>query len=154
MMSWYSMSNPRERMVWTSFFPWLYGRRVCAYLNEDGDFRQICLPGFFWKAFKACSGSVFAVDGREESHRYSSTHNGQPYSSTNHCCVPASADGARAERIHYGQEAVYIDASEEKHAAIDVGDEGCSWNLAQSVSKWPVSIDIVEDLEWQSKNKN
>lgn len=127
---------------------------VSPHLDEDGDLRQVGLPGVLGKALEACGGFVSAVDGGEEGHRYASSHDGQPYGGTHERRVPPCANGARAERIDYRQEAVYTDAGEEEHAAIDVGNEGRSRNLTQSISKGPVAVHIVEDFEWQRKNKH
>jgi len=129
-------------------------RRVPVYLNEDGDFGQVGLPGALGKALEARGGSVFAVDGGKEGHWYPSAHDGQPHGHTHQRRIPARADGARAEWVNYRQEAVHTDAGEEEHAAIDVGDEGRSWNLTQSISKRPVAVHIVEDFERQRKNKH
>lgn len=127
---------------------------MMTYLNKDGDFGQVGPPGALRKALKACGCSVCAVDGGEEGHRYSSSYDGQPHSSTHQRCIPACADGAWAERVDYCQEAVHTDAGEEEHAAIDVGDESRSWHLTKSVSKRPVAVNIVEDLKRQRENKH
>lgn len=131
---------------------WLW-EPVLPHLDEDGDFGQVRPPGALGEALKARGGSVCAVDGGEEGHWYSSAHDGQPHGSAHQRRVPARPDGAGAERVDYRQEAVYADAGEEEHAAVDVGDEGCSWHLTQTISKWPMAVNIVEDLEWQRKNK-
>lgn len=125
-----------------------------TYLDEYGDFGQVGLPGFLGEAFKACCGSGGAVDGGEESNRYPSTYNGQPHSGTHQGCVSTSADGAGSERVDNGQEAVNADAGEEEHAAVDVGDEGCSWDFAQSIPKGPVLVDVVKDFERQCEDKH
>lgn len=124
-----------------------------THLDEDGDFGQVGLPGALGETLKTGGGSVCAVNGREEGHGYSSSDDGQPHGGTHQRRVPARADGAWAERVDYRQEAVYADAGEEEHAAVDVGDEGCSWHLTQSISEWPMAVNIVEDLEWQRENK-
>ncbi len=124
-----------------------------THFNEDGDFGQIGLPGALGEALKACGGSVCAVNGGEEGHWYSSPYNGQPHRGTHQCRVSACSDGAGAERVDYCQEAIYADAGEKEHAAVNVGDEGCSRYLTQSVPKWPVAVNIVKDLKWQRKNK-
>lgn len=124
-----------------------------THLDEDGDFGQVGLPGALGEALKACGGSVCAVNGGEEGHGYSSSYDGQPHGGTHQRRVPARADGAGAERVDYRQEAVHADASEEEHAAVDVGDEGGSWHLTQSISEWPMAVNIVEDLERQREDK-
>lgn len=121
---------------------------LLTHLDEDGDFGQIGPPGALGEALKARGGSVCAVNGGEEGHWYPSTYDGQPHGGTHQRRVPARADGAGAERVDYRQEAVYADAGEKEHAAVDVGDEGCSRYLTQSVSKRPMAVNIVEDLEW------
>lgn len=130
---------------------------LCDYqalhLDEDGDFGKVRPPGTLGEPLEAGCGSVCAVDGGEKGHWYPSAHNGQPHGGTHQRRVPTCANRTGAERVDYCQEAVYANTGEEEHAAIDVGDEGCSWYLTQSISKWPVAVNIVEDLEWQRKNK-
>ena len=127
--------------------------RIITHLDEDGDFGQVSPPGALGEALETRGGSVCAVDGGKEGHRYPAAYDGQPHGGTHQRRVPAGADGAGAERVDYRQEAVHTDAGQEEHAAIDVGDEGCSWYLAQPVSKWPVAVHIVEDLERQREDK-
>lgn len=103
---------------------------LVTYLNEYGNFGQVGLPGFLGEAFKARRGSGGAVDGGEESDRYTSAHDGQPHGGAHQRRVSAGADGAGSERVDDGQEAVDADAGEEEHAAVDVGDEGRSRDLA------------------------
>lgn len=125
-----------------------------TYLNEYGDFRQVGPPRVLREAFKACRGSSCAVNGGEEGDGYPSAYDGQPHSGTHQRCVPACADRAGAERVDDGQEAVDADAGKEEHAAIDVGDERRSRYLAQSISKWPMSVHVVKDFKWQRENEH
>lgn len=127
---------------------------ISIHLDKNGDFRQVGLPGVLGKALEACGGFVSAVDGREEGHRNASSHDGEPHGGAHQCRVPPRPDAAWTERIDYRQEAVHADAGEEEHAAIDVSDEGCSRNLTQSISKGPVAVHVVEDLERQRENKH
>lgn len=136
---------------WTSYYTILFD---FTYLDEYGDFGQVGFPGFLGEALKACCGSGGAVDGGEESDRYSSTHYGQPHSGTHQGCVSASADGAGSERVDNSQEAVNADAGEEEHAAVDVGDECRSRDFAQTVPEGPVLVDIVEDFKRQCEDKH
>lgn len=132
------------------YYVWLSG----THLDEDGDFGQVGLPGALGEALEAGGGFVVAVNGGEEGHRYSSSDDGEPHAGTHQRCVLARADGARAERVDDCQEAVHADAGEEEHAAVDISDEGRSWYLTQSVSKGPMAVNIVEDLEWQREDKH
>lgn len=96
------------------------------HLDEDGDLGQVGPPGALGEALEAGCGSVGPVDGGEEGHGYPSSHDGQPHGGTHQRRVPACADRAGTEGVDNSQEAVYTDAGEEEHAAIDVGDEGRS----------------------------
>lgn len=124
-----------------------------TYLDKNGDFGKVGPPGALGEALKACGSCVCAVNGGEEGHRYPSSYDGQPHSGTHQRRIPTCADRARTERVDNRQEAVYTDAGEEEHAAVDVGDEGCSRYLTQFISEWPVAVNIVENLEWQCKHK-
>lgn len=122
-------------------------------LNEDRDLGQVCPPGWLGEALKAGGASVGHIGGGEERNRDPTSQDKQPDPGTHNPGIAPGSYGTRTERVDDGQEAVHTDAGKEEHAAVDIGEKGRPWYLAKLISKGPVAVQVVEDLEGQSEDE-
>lgn len=123
------------------------------HLDEYGDLGQVGFPDPFGEPFEAGGAGVGHVGGGEERGRDSTAEDQDPNASTDDGRVPPGADGAGAEGVHDGQEAIHADAGEEQHAPVDVGEERRARDLAQAVPEGPVPVEVVKNLEGQGEDE-